>query len=1051
MPNDTRITTEHIFRRWTDPPELFGQPVSEIRLGEVAILQWVTPGVLVGFGVVLMLAAVVLVLRWYRREGQTVGQKWALFLATLRILTVAVLFFVWLLPAIREVEVRERHSRIVLLFDVSQSMHTSDVPPTEDPQTDRPTRQELVLRWLDPQSPSSAGNQAAADFLARMLAKNPVTIYRFGGRLDTQMTLTLPSLRDRLRQARVERWEDLPPDLQQEVRQQLGQFVRQELKPFLELGQPRSLSAPIPPLVLETVQQTAAQLAGLDETEPEGAGSGQRKPLVDRERRRSELLRGLEQTLADLHDAELTLPNRTNGGAALLEVLRRESSNLVKGVIVFSDGRFNAGSAQEVAQALAEAKKSGIPVFTVAVGRHQETSNLRLADFVGPSRVQPEDEFPLRFVVEGENVPPGTPVQVTLLVQKPEHDKPEVVEKKEARLQAAAGRLALASEQFVYRNTEKLKGTFRFWARVQPIPSERAHGDNLSEKPVQVQVEEKKLNVLLCASSPMREYQFLRTLLVREQEKFDLSIYLQSAGRESVQDVDPRRLLTAFPDALRDRDDDPYNLGNYDVVVALDLDWRRVPAGSLENLKRWVTEFAGGFIYVAGPVFTFHVARDKELETIRFLLPVMLDNTRLSVQILDRTAREPWAVNWEPAAAQMPFFNLLDDQETSQLPDTWREAWEQFFWQETENPKPGERRRSAQGRALEPGRRGFYAFSPVLEMKGAASILARYGDPDPRYLTSAEGPQPGQLQPFFVLHRLGKGPVFYIGSPEIWRLRSFQERYYERFWTKLIRYMGKGDPSRGSRRGLLVVGSRYTEGDVVQVEVQLYDAEMRPLSGTATVTFRVQPLSSDSGEVPAEWVRGIAMRPDPGRPGWFVGRVQIPRAGRYRVQVPIPGSIELLEGELAVVRSDPERDFTRPDYAALHRLASPAGELSELARRQAALFAAIERGEQALRQQARDNGIGDWLTENETRRLFLLLSDAGTIPDALESLVAESRAEGRVQDIWDKGFDYLWFYLASLWQPQEQPKQSHGPPWALVIAVTLLSAEWLTRKLLRLA
>ncbi|GBD35100.1 hypothetical protein HRbin36_00204 [bacterium HR36] len=542
MTPDSRIATEHIFRRWTDPPELFGRPVSELRLAEVPLFDWVTPGVLVTFGAVLALAAIFLVLRWYRREGQTVGQKWALFLAALRILTILVLLFVWLLPAIREVEIRERHSRIVLLFDVSESMHTSDSPPSEDPDADRPTRQDLLLRWLDPgkETPSS---HAAADFLARILVKNPVTIYRFGSRLDTTAQLTLPTLRERLSQAQAERWEDLPAEVQQEIRGQLSAFVQHQLKPFLTLGCSPSIATPIPAAVVEMLREKAEALASLDDAEPE-----------TRQRRRMELLRELEQTLADYRQTETTLPQRTNAGAALLDVIRREGNNLVKGVIVFSDGRFNAGSSQEVAQALAEAKKFGIPVFAVALGQHQETSNLRLVDLIGPARVQPEDEFPLRFVVEGENIPPGTQVQVTLLAQKPDQERPEVVDKKEVRLQSAAGRVTLASEQFVYRNAERLKGTFRFWARVQPIPGERAHADNLSEKPVQVQVEDRKLNVLLCASSPLREYHFLRTLLVREQEKFDLSIYLQSAARESVQDVDPRRLLTAFPDALRDRD-----------------------------------------------------------------------------------------------------------------------------------------------------------------------------------------------------------------------------------------------------------------------------------------------------------------------------------------------------------------------------------------------------------------------------------------------------------------------------------------------------------------
>jgi hypothetical protein len=169
--------------------------------------------------------------------------------------------------------------------------------------------------------------------------------------------------------------------------------------------------------------------------------------------------------------------------------------------------------------------------------------------------------------------------------------------------------------------------------------------------------------------------------------------------------------------------------------------------------------------------------------------------------------------------------------------------------------------------------------------------------------------------------------------------------------------------------------------------------------------------------------------------------------------VPIPGSIEALEGDFTVSRSDPERDFTRPDYVALHRLASEATELSESARRQPNLFAALERGERAVREQLQEaeEAASQASPENAIRRLFVLLPDSQAIPDVLESITTESRAVGRVQDIWDKGFDYLWFYWQSLWGPAEQPKETHGPPWALVVVVTLLSLEWLSRKLLRLA
>ena len=37
----------------------------------------------------------------------------------------------------------------------------------------------------------------------------------------------------------------------------------------------------------------------------------------------------------------------------------------------------------------------------------------------------------------------------------------------------------------------------------------------------------------------------------------------------------------------------------------------------------------------------------------------------------------------------------------------------------------------------------------------------------------------------------GEGRCFYLGSPEIWRLRSIEEDYYDRFWDQ-------ADPKRGT-------------------------------------------------------------------------------------------------------------------------------------------------------------------------------------------------------------------------------------------------------------
>src|SRR5262249_58915997 len=117
-------------------------------------------------------------------------------------------------------------------------------------------------------------------------------------------------------------------------------------------------------------------------------------------------------------------------------------------------------------------------------------------------------------------------------------------------------------------------GDWKFVARVARDPAE-TFGDKFHVKePVVVKVVKRPLRVLLMASAPMRDYQFVRTLMVRESDKkrLELSIFLQplpgQAARPGiVQDVPPDRMLKQFPDRLDDKkatEEAQYNLANYD-------------------------------------------------------------------------------------------------------------------------------------------------------------------------------------------------------------------------------------------------------------------------------------------------------------------------------------------------------------------------------------------------------------------------------------------------------------------------------------------------------
>src|SRR5262249_10828173 len=142
------------------------------------------------------------------------------------------------------------------------------------------------------------------------------------------------------------------------------------------------------------------------------------------------------------------------------------------------------------------------------------------------------------------------------------------------------------------------------------------------------------LRVLLVAGAPTRDYQFVRNLFVREQDKerATVCIYIQPPpGRTEprtgiVQDVPPDRLLKAFPGETageaRDEEGTFYNLGSYDLIVAFDFDWGQLSAKQVRLLEQWVGR-RGGLVVVAGPMYTGRLARPKDEDKLKPLVTML--------------------------------------------------------------------------------------------------------------------------------------------------------------------------------------------------------------------------------------------------------------------------------------------------------------------------------------------------------------------------------------------------------------------------------------------
>jgi uncharacterized membrane protein len=278
------------------------------------------------------------------------------------------------------------------------------------------------------------------------------------------------------------------------------------------------------------------------------------------------------------------------------------------------------------------------------------------------------------------------------------------------------------------------------------------------------------LRVLLTGSAMPREAQFLRVLLIRamDKKKAELALYVQpSRGQTArvgvVADLLPERRLKHFPEEFskpRGSEEAKHNnLAAYNLIVAFDLDWKRLKKAQLLALRQWVTA-GGGLVVVAGSVHSHQLAGAADTDEgkiARALLPVVMDKAK------DKGERDkPWRLNFN--VKEKDVFLKLDSKGKGPLA-----GWAEFF---TDSAKPARNAEVV---------RGFYNYHAVKSVKKTATVLATLADPAAKLPT-------GKEQPYLVTMPVGKGRVVYLSSGELWRLREFREEAHERLWFQLLWY-----------------------------------------------------------------------------------------------------------------------------------------------------------------------------------------------------------------------------------------------------------------------
>ena len=615
-------------------------------------------------------------------------------------------------------------------------------------------------------------------------------------------------------------------------------------------------------------------------------------------------------------------------GEALSELIRISAGRTLSGIVLLTDGVSNAGVDPITAHDRALTTKTRI--IAVGTGTTEQPVNLAVSEVSAPTDVQMGDPFEVTAFIQGSGLS-GREVDVELLMKTQSDIDPISIERKSAMLLEDG----LPVEVKFLRNPSEA-GRFTYLVRATPQTRVAEFNAQDNERSFGVNVFDRPTRVLLVAGGPMRDYQFVRNLLFRHKS-FDVDVFLQTGTRGTSQESN--QLLYSFPEGRE-------QLYEYDVVVMLDPDWKGIPADSFKLLYDWVSLEGGGLILVAGDVNTPLLASlndpiranevDERFKPLLDLFPVVLSSYFTAARF-DGDSSQPWPIQFTKEGQSLGFLQLTDDPVTSAA------RWKEFP--------------------------GVFRCYPTNGYKAGAKVYATFSDPR----SAAEPPilMAGQS--------LNKGFIFYLGSPEMWRLRSVSEDDYDRFWIKTIREVGQGRSKRGTKRGLLMPDShKLMIGQTSRVRARVLDAKYEPLD-IPMVSLEVYDPTGKPLTPPRQ------LRRDPSNPGTFVGDFRVSLPGTYKLELTLPDSRERVTDEIIVALPKLEDENIRQNVRLLTDL-------------------------------VRDTG-GKYLTMDEA---------ASELPALLPDRGEQFYIPERLRTLWDR-------------------------EWVMYLLVGVLSAEWLTRKLLKLA
>lgn len=331
----------------------------------------------------------------------------------------------------------------------------------------------------------------------------------------------------------------------------------------------------------------------------------------------------------------------TRLGDAIAEIVSRFRGQRLAGIVVFTDGRSNAGMGPvRAVKSLCAPSEPPVAVFTVGVGSAYEPPDSSLGEIFGSDIVALGDRVTFQTSLTATGLR-GKVVRVELLKEG------EVLDSKE---------VSIVSQREHHNITLSFKpteaGQFTYTIRVSSVPGERNTRNN--SRTHTLRVVDRKLRVLLLADKASWEYRYLKNALLRDSS-VTATCLLQSGDPGSAVGPEPRRYPTNTEELFQ-----------YDCIIWQDINPQGLSGEQIRDTVRFVEDVGGGFVLQAGPINTPAVFRDTPLEE---LLPVYLPDVESSSSMLDVAYfKEPFKPRMTRTGFSHPILDMGEEDDWERLP-----------------------------------------------------------------------------------------------------------------------------------------------------------------------------------------------------------------------------------------------------------------------------------------------------------------------------------------------------------------------------------------------